>query len=47
VTITGDAPSQAIKDRVTEKVRAVDGVKDVVNDLEVKPAKEPSTKNPK
>ena len=48
VTITGDAASQAIKDRVTEKVRSVEGVKDVVNDLEIKPSnKEPSTKNPK
>jgi osmotically-inducible protein OsmY len=44
VTITGDAPSQEIKDRVTAKVRSADGVKDVVNDLEIKPAK---TKNPK
>ena len=47
VTITGDAPSQDIKDQVTAKVRSVDGVKDVVNDLEIKPAKEPSPKNPK
>jgi osmotically-inducible protein OsmY len=48
VTVTGDAPSQQIKDRVTEKVRSVEGVKDVVNDLEIKPSnKEPSTKNPK
>jgi osmotically-inducible protein OsmY len=47
VTITGDAPSQDIKDQVTAKVRAVDGVKDVVNDLQIKPAKEPSPKNTK
>jgi osmotically-inducible protein OsmY len=47
VTITGDAGSQEIKDRVTAKVRSVEGVKDVVNNLEIKPAKEPSTKNPK
>jgi osmotically-inducible protein OsmY len=47
VTITGDAASQEIKDRVTQKVRSVEGVKDVVNNLEIKPAKEPSTKNPK
>jgi osmotically-inducible protein OsmY len=39
VTITGDAASQEVKDRVTQKVRSVDGVKDVVNDLEIKPAK--------
>ncbi|PYR79832.1 MAG: hypothetical protein DMF86_02440 [Acidobacteria bacterium] len=45
VTITGDAPSQAVKDRVTERVRSVEGVKDVVNDLEIKPAKE-QPKNP-
>jgi osmotically-inducible protein OsmY len=29
------------------KVRSVDGVKDVVNDLQIKPAKEPSPKNTK
>ena len=39
VTITGSAPSQAAKDRVTERVRPVEGVKDVLNDLEVKPEK--------
>jgi osmotically-inducible protein OsmY len=37
VTITGDAPSQAVKDRVTARVKTVEGVKDVVNNLEVKP----------
>ena len=47
VTVTGDASSQAIKDRVTERVKSVDGVKDVVNDLQIKPAKEPSPKNTK
>jgi osmotically-inducible protein OsmY len=47
VTITGDASSQDIKDQVTAKVRSVDGVKDVVNDLQIKPAKEPSPKNTK
>lgn len=36
VTISGDAPSQAIKDNVTKKVRTVAGVKDVVNNLEIK-----------
>ena len=44
VTVTGDASSQPVKDRVTERVRAVDGVKDVVNDLQIKPAKEPNPK---
>lgn len=39
VTITGDAQSQDIKDRVGAKVRSVEGVKDVVNDVQVKPAK--------
>jgi osmotically-inducible protein OsmY len=39
VTIKGDAPSQAVKDRVTAKVRTVPGVTDVVNDLEIKPEK--------
>ena len=47
VTVTGDAGSQAIKDRVSERVKSVDGVKDVVNDLQIKPAKEPSPKNTK
>ena len=36
VTITGDAPSQAVKDRVTAQVKKVEGVKEVVNNLEVK-----------
>ena len=36
VTITGDAPSQAVKDRVTARVKKVPGVTDVVNNLEVK-----------
>lgn len=39
VTITGDAPSQATKDRVTARVKQVAGVKEVVNNLEIKPAK--------
>jgi osmotically-inducible protein OsmY len=47
VTITGDAQSQAVKDRVSERVRTVDGVKDVVNDLQIKPADEPNAKNTK
>lgn len=38
VTIKGDAPSQAVKDSVAAAVRKVDGVKDVVNDIELKPA---------
>lgn len=37
VTITGDAPSQDVKDRVTARVKQMAGVKDVVNNLEVKP----------
>jgi osmotically-inducible protein OsmY len=47
VTIKGDAPSQALKDRIGTTVRSVEGVKDVVNDLQIKPAKEPSPKNTK
>ena len=39
VTVKGDAPSQATKDRVTAAVKKVAGVKDVVNDLEIKPEK--------
>ena len=41
VTVKGDAPSQAAKDRVSAAVRKIDGVKDVVNDLEIKPEKAP------
>ena len=37
VTITGDAPAQEVKDRITARVRRLEGVKDVVNNLEVKP----------
>lgn len=48
VTVKGDAPSEAIKDRVTARVRSVEGVKDVVNDLQIKPSnKEPSPSNTK
>lgn len=47
VTIKGDAPSQETKDRVGAKVRSIEGVKDVVNDLQIKPAKEPHAKNTK
>jgi osmotically-inducible protein OsmY len=47
VTIKGDAPSQEIKDRVTARVKSVEGVKDVVNDLQIKPNKEPNPKNTK
>jgi osmotically-inducible protein OsmY len=36
VTITGDAPSEAVKARVGQKVRSIEGVTDVVNNLEVK-----------
>ena len=36
VTITGDAPSEAVKNRVTARVKQVPGVKDVVNNLEIK-----------
>ena len=39
VTIKGEAPSEAAKDRVTQQVRGVEGVKDVVNDLDVKTPK--------
>jgi len=49
VSVTGTAPTQAAKDRVTERVRRIEGVKDVVNDLEIKPerAKEPAAPKPK
>jgi hyperosmotically inducible protein len=39
VTITGKAPSQAEKQQIGERARSVEGVKDVVNDLDVKPTK--------
>jgi osmotically-inducible protein OsmY len=48
VTVTGTAPTPAAKDRVTARVRQIEGVKDVVNDLEIKPehakAKEPAAR---
>jgi len=42
VTVKGDAPTQAAKDRVTAAVRKIAGVTDVVNDLEIKPEKTPA-----
>ena len=36
VTITGDAPSEEVKNRVTDRVKQIPGVKDVVNNLEIK-----------
>jgi osmotically-inducible protein OsmY len=47
VTIKGDASSEAVKDNVTARVRSVEGVKDVVNDLQIKTMKEPNAKNTK
>lgn len=47
VTIKGDASSEAMKNRVAARVKSVEGVKDVVNDLQVKPMKEPNAKNTK
>jgi osmotically-inducible protein OsmY len=44
VTVKGTAASAAIKDRVSSKVRAIPGVKDVVNDLEIKPEKAQAAK---
>jgi osmotically-inducible protein OsmY len=41
VTVKGTAASETIKNRVTSKVRGIAGVKDVVNDLEIKPEKSP------
>jgi osmotically-inducible protein OsmY len=38
VTITGTVESQAIKDRIGQRARQVAGVRDVVNNLEVKAA---------
>lgn len=37
VTITGTVESQAIKDRIEQEVRQVEGVREVVNELEVDP----------
>ena len=36
VTVTGTVESQAVKDRIGERARQTPGVKDVVNNLEVK-----------
>ena len=45
VTITGTAPTEAVKKRVTAKVRTIPGVVDVVNDLKIDPEKS-ATKAP-
>lgn len=37
VTITGTVESQAVKDKIGERARQTQGVRDVVNNLEVKP----------
>jgi hyperosmotically inducible periplasmic protein len=48
VTIKGEAPSEAAKERITAKVRTVPGVTDVVNDLQINPEKgKPMAKTPK
>jgi osmotically-inducible protein OsmY len=39
VTITGTVESDAVKTKIGQRARATDGVKDVVNDLDVKPTK--------
>ncbi|MEO6238713.1 MAG: BON domain-containing protein [Vicinamibacterales bacterium] len=39
VTVTGTVESAAIKDKITTRARATEGVKDVVNNLDVKPIK--------
>ena len=39
VSITGTVESQAIRDKIEARARATAGVKDVVNDLKVKPKK--------
>ena len=40
VTITGNVESQAIKDRIGTRARQVNGVRDVVNNLEIEPRKD-------
>lgn len=37
VTVTGTVESDATKQRITERARAVEGVKDVLNNLEIDP----------
>jgi osmotically-inducible protein OsmY len=37
VTVTGTVESQAVKDKIGERARQTPGVRDVVNNLEVKP----------
>ncbi len=39
VTITGHVESEAVKTKIGDRARAMAGVKDVVNDLKVEPAK--------
>jgi osmotically-inducible protein OsmY len=43
VTITGTVESGAIKDKIGQRARATEGVKDVVNNLEVDAKKGPGT----
>jgi osmotically-inducible protein OsmY len=43
VTITGTAPTEAVKKRVDAKVRTIPGVVDVVNDLKIDPEKRAAT----
>jgi osmotically-inducible protein OsmY len=47
VTITGHVESAAVKTKIGERARAVAGVKDVVNDLEVDAPKAPAKRNRK
>jgi osmotically-inducible protein OsmY len=41
VTITGTVESQAVKDKIGQRAKATDGVKDVVNNLDVDAKKGP------
>ncbi|MEO8519999.1 MAG: BON domain-containing protein [Acidobacteriota bacterium] len=42
VTVTGHVESAAVKTKIGERTRAIDGVKDVVNDLQVEASKTPA-----
>jgi osmotically-inducible protein OsmY len=43
VTITGTVESQAIRDRIEQEVRQIEGVREVVNELEVDPERRGAT----
>lgn len=46
VRLSGEVPDEATKQRIEEVARKVDGVRSVENNLRVRPAGEPATREP-